>query len=451
MRHTFGHDWAKRFRIVHIDDVNAKTNKDDNQDAEPKKDDTEDFLDRMEREVKESVGNPEKNFGQLHKRAEQSAKPFINEPVDYDTPSVTVEPKEDESPADNEPSDADDTEEEQAEEENEDIADETETKPVVENEEGRRLLDAYRRHLEGYMRPQSVKTYSHTVEKFMEFIGWDVKEFTARNADDFIGRYLDGVNANGTTVSAASRNRRIAALHSFGEWLIKPMEIIASNPMDDIKRARVPVRLPKFLSEKELDRLLNSQDTTTPKGVRDRALLEFFACTGCRVSEVAGLTWDMIDIKSRTVRIIGKGNKERLVYLADDCVDWLRKYRDEVWARWKDELIKHRTEKGDDADDIAITDRVFVNSCMTPCDKVMLYRLVSHAGHTAHIKQKVYPHLLRHSFGTKMVRNGANIIAVKELMGHASVATTQVYVAVTEDDKRDAVMAVFNKKNINNE
>ena len=92
-----------------------------------------------------------------------------------------------------------------------------------------------------------------------------------------------------------------------------------------------------------------------------------------------------------------------------------------------------------------------MNSCMTPCDKVMLYRLVSHAGHTAHIKQKVYPHLLRHSFGTKMVRNGANIIAVKELMGHASVATTQVYVAVTEDDKRDAVMAVFNKKNINNE
>ena len=313
--------------------------------------------------------------------------------------------------------------------------------PVYDYEgEGKKLLNAFKRHLDGYLRPSSVKTYTETVALFMDAIDWNIKRFTTIEADDFVGRFLDG-SGNDKTVSAATRNKRIEALNSFAEWLIKPMGILHENPMSDVRKAKKPVRLPTFLSQEDMDKLLDAQHTDTPNGLRDRALLEFLFCTGCRVTEAASLTWDMVDLKQRSIRIIGKGDKERLVYLSDDCVEWLEKYREVAWKEWQAEHEDDETRRD--------MRHVFVNSSFRPCDRKILYNWISDAGKRA--RMRIHPHLLRHTFGTTMVREGANIVAVQQLMGHASLSTTQVYVGITERDKQNAVCAIFNKRHNTNE
>lgn len=302
-------------------------------------------------------------------------------------------------------------------------------------DEAKGLLDAYRRHISGFLGKRSVSTYHYMAERFLDFIKWDVRAFTQANAEDFISTIFSERKSDADkSVSPTTRNLRIAALHSFGEWLVKTRHVFETNPMEDVRRAKPAQHLPKFLTEEEIDQLLNAQNVKTPEGLRDRALLEFFICTGCRVSEVSDLTFDQLDIPNATALILGKGGKERRVFLSSDCIEWLQKYIKKARAGWK-----ARSDHGD-------MPYVFTNSNFVHCNRQILYGWVSAAGRKAKIKKTIHPHLLRHSFGTKMVREGANIVSVQQLLGHSSLATTQIYVSVTEEDKKKAVMDVFNKK-----
>ena len=297
------------------------------------------------------------------------------------------------------------------------------------------LLDSYRRHISGFLGKRSVESYLYMAAKFMETIGWNASNFTQTAAEDYIAmNFSMRKTDSGKTISATTRNLRIAALHSFGEWLVKVRHALDSNPMDEVRRAKPAKRLPKFLTEEEIERLLNAQDVKTPEGLRNRALLEFFVCTGCRVSEVSDLTLDQLDIPNATALILGKGNKERCVYLSDECIEWLKKYIKKARAGWK-----AKSDHGD-------MPYVFTNENYVRCSRQVIYGWVSAAGRKAKIKKTIHPHLLRHSFGTKMVREGANIVSVQQLLGHSSLATTQVYVSVTENDKKNAVQRIFNRK-----
>lgn len=302
-------------------------------------------------------------------------------------------------------------------------------------DEAKGLLDAYRRHISGFLGKRSTESYSDIAGRLLEFVGWDVNEFTQANAEDFISTNFSASKTEADQpVSPTTRNLRIAALHSFGEWLVRNRHVLDQNPMAEVRRAREAKRLPKFLTDSEIDRLLNAQDVKTPEGLRDRALLEFFICSGCRVSEVSDLTLDQLDIPNATAVIFGKGSRERRIFLSSSCTEWLQKYIKKARAVWKAKS---------DHDDMPY---VFTNSNFVRCDRKIIYTWVSAAGRKAKIRKAVYPHLLRHSFGTKMVREGANIVAVQQLLGHSSLATTQIYVAVTENDKKDAVQRIFNRK-----
>lgn len=302
-------------------------------------------------------------------------------------------------------------------------------------DEAKGLLDAYRRHISGFLGKRSTESYSDIAGRILEFVGWDVNEFTQANAEDFISTNFSASKTEADQpVSPTTRNLRIAALHSFGEWLVKTRHVLTENPMAEVRRAREAKRLPKFLTDSEIDQLLNAQDVKTPEGLRDRAILEFFICSGCRVSEVSDLTLDQLDIPNATAVIFGKGSRERRIFLSSSCIEWLQKYIKKARAVWR-----AKSDHGD-------MPYVFTNSNFVRCDRKIIYAWVSAAGRKAKIRKAVHPHLLRHSFGTKMVREGANIVAVQQLLGHSSLATTQIYVAVTEDDKKKAVMDVFNKK-----
>lgn len=308
--------------------------------------------------------------------------------------------------------------------------------------EGRRLLETYARHMTGVISQRTVQLYVGENEKYLDTIEWNVKKINLATASEFITMVFSArmIEQNGKdatkTVSVATRNVRVAALHSFAEWLYKTMGVFTNNPLEDLKRGRIPQRLPKFLTDDEMKQLLDGQDTSSPEGVRDRALLEFLYCTGCRVSEAAHLTWDQIDMKNALVNVIGKGDKERIVYMSDECIEWMKKYHDYSWRYWQKHADEYHTGMNN----------VFTNSSFAPVNKNIIYNWVSAAGRKAKLKKHVHPHLLRHTFGTTMIRNGANLIAVKDIMGHTSVATTQIYTSVTEQDKQDAVRNVFNRK-----
>lgn len=308
--------------------------------------------------------------------------------------------------------------------------------------DGRKLLESYMRQMTGVLSPRSLANYVGEITKYMGTLDWDAMRISLATASEYVTtvqseRIMAKAKSGETqTVSIATRNRRVAALHSFAEWLHKTMGMFQSNPLDDLKRGKIPQRLPQFLTDEEMRQLLDGQDTSSHNGMRDRALLEFLYCTGCRIQEVADLTWDMVDMRNATVKIIGKGDKERRVYLSDECIEWLRRYKDYSWKYWQ----KHAATHFDGMN------HVFTNENFLPVNRCVMYNWVTAAGRKAKLKKHLHPHLLRHTFGTKMIRDGANIIAVKEVMGHTSVATTQIYTSVTEQDKQDAVRNVFNRK-----
>ena len=304
-------------------------------------------------------------------------------------------------------------------------------------QEGRKLVEDYGRHLMGYLRPRTVETYIKDVSAFMPTIRWDVSKFTQQTAESFLTMVFGDRLAGRTTASPATRNQRISALTSFATWLIKVAKVLTVNPMEDVRKSRPKQRLPEYLTEEEMATVLDGQDTTRDNGVRDRAMLEFMYCSGCRASEVADLTLNNLDLEKGEAKIIGKGDKERKVYLSESCIEWMKRYINGVRDKWRQKARR----RGDRML------RVFTNRWFETPNRNDIYTWVLQCGKNAGLSKKLHPHMIRHTFGTTMIRNGANIIAVKEVMGHASVATTQIYTSVTEEDKKDAVRNIFNKKN----
>ena len=162
-----------------------------------------------------------------------------------------------------------------------------------------------------------------------------------------------------------------------------------------------------------------------------------YSCRLGRGLRVADLTMDNLDLEKGEALIIGKGDKQRRVYLSDSCIEWLRKYIETVREKWRQKARK-RGER---------MNRMFTNRWFEAVDKNDIYHWVWQAGKNAKLEKHIHPHMLRHTFGTRMARHGANIVAIKDLMGHESVRTTQIYTSVTEEDKKDAVRNIFNKKN----
>lgn len=226
----------------------------------------------------------------------------------------------------------------------------------------------------------------------------------------------------------------IIALRSLLKWLISmDANVLAPEKIELPKVAPAQV---KFLSSEQMQRLLQQPDVRTQRGLRDRALLEVLFSTGLRVSELAKLDRDQVNTERREFGVMGKGRKPRVVFLSEEAAHWLESYLSQRRDDWAPVFIRHAKEidPADNGENMRLTPR-------------SIQRMVEKYRKIAKIPMAVTPHSIRHSFATDLLRNGAGLRDVQEMLGHKNLATTQIYTHVTQPQLR-AVHERFHSKSV---
>ena len=213
-------------------------------------------------------------------------------------------------------------------------------------------------------------------------------------------------------MSAFSQARIISGIKSFYKYLLFEGEI-KEDPSQLIEAPKLGRKLPDTLDINEIDRLLESIDHSTPEGTRNRAILETLYSCGLRVSELITLRLSHLYMEAGYVRVIGKGDKERLVPIGREAIKYINIYKDEV--------RNHITIKPGNED------YVFLNRRGAKLTRVMIFTIIKNLAKTAGIRKNISPHTFRHSFATHLIEGGADLRAVQEMLGHESITTTEIY------------------------
>ncbi|KAF0195843.1 MAG: integrase/recombinase XerC [Bacillota bacterium] len=267
---------------------------------------------------------------------------------------------------------------------------------------------------------KTIVSYAHDLSQFMSFVGLDTQWERITKAD--VRRFLSYLNHQGYAKSSVSR--KISCLRSFFNFLVRT-EGLTGNPAAAVALPKRKKTLPVFLYAKEMELMLSTPDHS-PLGCRDRALLEILYATGCRASEISGLRVSDIEWSSRTLKVMGKGSKERIVPFGKLAEVQLKTYINDV----RPCLVASQG-----------TLHVFVNYRGTKLSQRSLGRIVDKYVERAALQTGVTPHSLRHTFATHLLDNGADLRSVQELLGHANVSTTQIYTHVTGE----RIKAVYSK------
>lgn len=217
----------------------------------------------------------------------------------------------------------------------------------------------------------------------------------------------------------SSRARKSAALKSFFRYLYLE-KLIAHNLADEIETPKQEQKLPKYLTIEEVDRLLDAPKITTPNGCRDKAMLELLYATGMRVSELVELKLNQINLEMAYVRCIGKGNKERIVPLGQAAIDAVEYY----WQHCRRKVVNYWQ-----------SEYLFLNSHGDKLTRQGFWKNLKKYGQAAGITSPLTPHVLRHSFATHLLQNGADLRAIQEMLGHVDIATTQIYTHLLDENK----------------
>ncbi len=223
--------------------------------------------------------------------------------------------------------------------------------------------------------------------------------------------------------AASTIARKIAAVKSFFGYMVEQGEL-RRDPTAELDSPKVEKHLPNTMTREEVERLLNMPSTSTSTGLRDKALLELLYATGLRVSELVALDVGDVDTKAGTVRCLGKGSKERMLPVYDQALEVLERY-----------LTKGRPDFLHPGD---AEQALFLNRRGERLTRQGLWLIIKRYVEEAGIATTVTPHTLRHSFATHMLRGGAGLREVQQMLGHASISTTQVYTQVTRDHLREA-------------
>ena len=217
--------------------------------------------------------------------------------------------------------------------------------------------------------------------------------------------------------AARTLARRLSSLRRFYIYLVRE-GLMQHDPSARVESPRIGRPLPKSLTEAEVEALLNAPDINTSLGLRDRAMLEVLYATGLRVSELTGLTLTQINLRQGLVRIIGKGNKERLVPLGEESLDWLQRYLSEG----RPDIVKNKTP-----------DALFPNRRGDAMTRQAFWYLIKRHAQAGGISKALSPHVLRHAFATHLLNHGADLRVVQMLLGHSDISTTQIYTHVARE------------------
>jgi len=283
-----------------------------------------------------------------------------------------------------------------------------------------RILKDYRYYLrmERGLSPNTVAAYGRDVGEFLAAA--DLAPRAVRTED--IEHYL----AARTALSKRSQARLLSALRSFFDWLILEGER-KDNPCDRIDAPKLGRYLPAVLSVEEVTAILESVNTATGdwRALRDRAILEILYGCGLRVSEACGLLISHVFLKEGFVRVVGKGNKERLVPLGEMAADAFARY----------------LEARPQAAEPALDDFAFLNKNGRPMSRVAIFNLVKQQALVAGVNKEISPHTFRHSFATHLIENGADLRVVQEMLGHESILTTEIYTHIDTATWQAAILS----------
>ena len=262
--------------------------------------------------------------------------------------------------------------------------------------------------LERSLSPNSVEAYVRDIQKLAQFLDGScgVKEVNEVHLQNF----LEWINELGMTPN--SQARVLSGLKAFFKYLLFE-NIVTKNPSALLEGPKLGRKLPDTLSFPEIEQLLQAIDLSTPEGQRNRAILETLYSSGLRVTELVELKLSNVYFDLGFLRIVGKGNKERLVPIGRDALKYIRIYTDQV-------RVHLTIKKGNE-------NFVFLNRRGSKLSRVMIFTIIKNLAEQIGLNKSISPHTFRHSFATHLIEGGADLRAVQEMLGHESITTTEIY------------------------
>ncbi len=285
-------------------------------------------------------------------------------------------------------------------------------------------LDRFLEHLvvERGLRQNSLEAYQRDLVRYLTYLADRGKQPTALDRTD-VSRYLLALREAGLNPRSVARH--LSAIRQFHRFLVREA-LATEDPTAHLEAPRPWHRLPGVLSSEEVERLLTVREAATPQALRNRAMLELIYASGLRVSELVGLRLSNLDLGLGIVRVVGKGDKERLVPVGEAATNSLRVYL---------KGGRPRLEKGRPSDSL------FLGRHGQGLTRQMFWQLIKKVARAAGITKTVTPHTLRHSFATHLLERGADLRSVQLMLGHADIGTTQIYTHVS----RAHLKAIYDK------
>ena len=280
----------------------------------------------------------------------------------------------------------------------------------------------YYLRIERSLADNTIQSYLRDINKLADYCNQlkiDEKNVNVNDIRNFIN------HLNNDQISARSQARIISGIKAFYKYLILE-DYIKDDPTLLIENPKIGLKLPEVLSVNEIEIIISSIDLSKKHGQRNKAIIETLYSCGLRVTEIINLKISNINFKEEYIKVIGKGNKERLTPIGSNALKYIQIYVNEV-------RIHQKINKGHE-------DIVFLNNRGSKLSRVMIFTLIKNTLEKCGIKKKVSPHTFRHSFATHLIEGGADLRAVQEMLGHESITTTEIYTHLDKDYLRSNIM-----------
>lgn len=279
--------------------------------------------------------------------------------------------------------------------------------------------------LEKSLSKNSIVAYTEDVERFVQFLSDKKHDLSPDKIEhahmtEFV-KWLNELDRSATTQS-----RVISGIRAFYKYLLLE-NLVTKNPTELLETPKLGRKLPDVLNVEDIDDLLSAIDMSSPKGQRDRTMLETMYSCGLRVSELVNLKISNLFFDTEFVRVIGKGDKQRLIPIGSEAMKWITIYKNEI-------RVHATIQKG-------FEDFLFLNNRGKKLTTAMVFIILKNLAMKIGIKKHVSPHTFRHSFATHLVENGADLRAVQEMLGHESITTTEIYTHLDRKYLRDTIEA----------
>ncbi|MBP7478395.1 MAG: site-specific tyrosine recombinase XerD [Chitinophagales bacterium] len=291
--------------------------------------------------------------------------------------------------------------------------------------------NSYKKGFKAYLKLEkglsnnSIEAYLRDIEKlssYLLFIQSDANPNQLSLAD--FEKFIYWINELGL-INESSQARIISGIKAFYKYLLIE-NLVQVNPVELLEAPKLKRVLPDTLSYEEIEKILSMIDLSKPEGVRNKAMLELMYSSGLRVTELVEMKISCLYMDVEFIRVIGKGNKERLIPIGSQAIKSINIYKDQI-------RVHQKIQAG-------FEDILFINSRGKGMSRVMVFLILKDLAEKAGIKKSISPHTFRHSFATHLIEGGADLRAVQEMLGHASITTTEIYTHLDRDFLRSTVM-----------